>query len=380
MNKFAKILTLTLFFGMLIIFPIITLLNSNKSVSPKENKNLLSFPELSKDTFVDKSYMNGIDNFVSDHFAARTKLISLKTNLEIASGKREVNNIFVLKDRLVEKFSEPDFKRVLENINAINSFARRIDKDVYVMIAPTASGVYEDQLPENAKVYNQKTFIDYVYNNLNNDDIVTLDVFNPLFSTREEYIYYRTDHNWTSLGAYYAYSSTIKKMGFVPIPLNSFDIEHASNDFQGTLYSKILYNNIKSDTLDYYHYKKGYNVTSVIVGTGINEKTSDSMYFKEYLSDKYKYSSYLGKDEPVVTIKTDEPSNKKILLIKDSYANCFVPYLTQHYSEIKMVDLNILNESPESIINIDRYDQVLFLYNAESFSAYEKFEKLSLIK
>jgi hypothetical protein len=260
--------------------------------------------------------VNGIDNFVSDHFTARKKLISLKTNMDIVSGKKEVNNIFILKDRLIKRFSEPNYEKVSDNINAINLFSQRIDKDVYVMIAPTAAGVYEDHLPKYAKVYNQKTFIDYVYNYLNKDNVVTLDVFNPLFSTREEYIYYRTDHNWTSLGAYYAYSSTIKKMGFVPISLNSFDIEHASNDFKGTLYSKILYNNIKSDTLDFYHYKKGYNVTSVVVGRGKDAKVSDSMYFKEYLNNNNKYSAMLGEEAPIVTITTDEPSGKNILVIK----------------------------------------------------------------
>ena len=160
MNKFAKILTLTLFFGMLIIFPIITIFNSNKSVSPKENKTLSDFPELTKETFFNKSYVNGIDNFVLDHFTARKKLISLKTNMDIVSGKKEVNNIFILKDRLIKRFSEPNYEKVSDNINAINLFSQRIDKDVYVMIAPTAAGVYEDHLP-NIKVYNQKTFIDY---------------------------------------------------------------------------------------------------------------------------------------------------------------------------------------------------------------------------
>lgn len=377
MNKFAKILTLTLFFGMLIIFPIITIFNSNKSVSPKENKTLSDFPELTKETFFNKSYVNGIDNFVSDHFTARKKLISLKTNMDIVSGKKEVNNIFILKDRLIKRFSEPNYEKVSDNINAINLFSQRIDKDVYVMIAPTAAGVYEDHLPKYAKVYNQKTFIDYVYNYLNKDNVVTLDVFNPLFSTREEYIYYRTDHNLTSLGAYYAYSSTIKKMGFVPISLNSFDIEHASNDFKGTLYSKILYNNIKSDTLDFYHYKKGYNVTSVVVGRGKDAKVSDSMYFKEYLNNNNKYSAMLGEEAPIVTITTDEPSGKNILVIKDSYANSLVPYLTQHYSEITMVDLRYLDYSLETFVDINYYDQVLFLYNAESFSTYDYFDKLN---
>lgn len=380
MNKTAKILTLVMFFGLLIIFPIVTLLSPKKDFSEKENRYLTTYPKFSSEAVFDKSYMNGIENFLSDHFVARTEWISLKTDIDLASGKKEVDNIFVLNDRFVERFQNPDFNNTDKNISAINYFASKTNKDIYVMIAPTAVGVYQDKLPKNANVYNQKTYIDYVYKNLNKDRIVSLDIYNPLFSTRDEYIYYRTDHHWTCLGAYYAYSSTIKKMGFAPVPLNSFDIEHASNDFKGTLYSRTLYDKVHADTLDFYHYKQGSKVNSVTVNTGEVIKTYSSMYFKDFLSKKDKYSSFLGTNQPEVTITTNAPGNKKLLVLKDSYAHCYAPFLAQHYAEIKMVDLRYTTKPLDEQVNIDDYDQVLFLYNAMSLSTDNSIQKLNLIK
>ena len=380
MNKTAKILTLVLFFGLLIAFPLITLLTPKKDFSEKENRYLTTYPKISSDAVLDKSYMKGIEDFLSDHFVARTEWISLKTDMDLASGKKEVDNIFVLNDRLIERFQNPDFNNVDKNINAINYFTSKTKKDVYVMIAPTAAGIYQDKLPKNSNVYNQKAFIDYVYNNLNKERIISLDAYNPLFSTKEEYIYYRNDHHWTSLGAYYTYASTIKKMGFSPIPLNSFDIEHASNDFRGTLYSRTLYDNINADTLDFYHYKQGSKVKSVTVNTGFETKTYSSMYFKDFLNNKDKYSSFLGTNQPEVTINTNAPGGKKLLVLKDSYAHCYAPFLAQHYSQIKMVDLRYTTKPLDEQVNLNDYDQVMFLYNAMTFSTDTSIQKLNLIK
>ena len=380
MNKTAKILTLVLFFGLLIAFPLITLLTPKKDFSEKENRYLTTYPKFSSDAVFDKSYMKGIEDFLSDHFVARTGWKSLKTDMDLASGKKEVDKIFVLNDRLIERFQNPDFNNVDKNINAINYFTSKTKKDIYVMIAPTAAGIYQDKLPKNSNVYNQKAFIDYVYNNLNQERTISLDAYNPLLSTKEEYIYYRNDHHWTSLGAYYAYSSTIKKMGFSPISLNSFDIEHASNDFRGTLYSRTLYDNINADTLDFYHYKQGSKVQSVTVKTGFETKNYSSMYFKDFLKKKDKYSSFLGTNQPEVTINTNAPGGKKLLVLKDSYAHCYAPFLAQHYSQIKMVDLRYTTKPLDEQVNLNDYDQVLFLYNAMTFSTDTSIQKLNLIK
>ena len=103
-----------------------------------------------------------------------------------------------------------------------------------------------------------------MYNKLNSN-VTTIDVYNSLYAVRDEYIYYRNDHHWTSYGAYCGYKTAIKKLGFSEISYNKYHIEHASNSFKGTLYSKTLYDKIIPDMVDLYNYENGAKVTSVEV-------------------------------------------------------------------------------------------------------------------
>jgi len=380
MNKISKIVTIVLFFGLLLVLPIITVISPKQTFSEIENKSLAKFPEFSIESVKNQNYMKGIEEFISVNFFARTDWIGIKTDVELLSGKKEIKGVYILDNRLVEKGETPNSVTVQKSIDAINNFSTKINSPVFVMIAPTAEGIYSEQLPANAPKFDQKAFIDYVYERINNKNIVTLDVYSALFPTRDEYIYYRNDHHWTTLGAYYAYASTIKKMGFSPVLLNKYDIEHASNDFKGTLYSKSLYNGIKADTLDFYHYSGGTAVTSVLVNNGIDTKEYNSMYFKDFLSKKDKYSAFLGTNQPLVTIKTNSTNGNKLLILKDSYAHCYVPFLTQHYSEITLVDLRYINIGLDQMVNIKDYNQILFLYNASTFATDDNIKKLNFVK
>lgn len=380
MNKISRTMTLVFFFAALLILPVLTVISSKTKFSDIENRALAVFPKLSAQNVADRDYMKGIESFLSDHFTSRTSWIELKTTIELISGKKETNGVYILPDRFVEKLDTPNYKEVDKSINAINKFAEKIKSPVYVMIAPTATGIYSEELPKNAPKFDQKAFIEYIYSNLNSGKVATLDAYSALFPTRDEYIYYRNDHHWTTLGAYYAYASTIKKMGFSPILANRYDIEHASNEFKGTLYSKALYNGFQADSIDFWHLNGGVNVTSLVVDSGAQKKSYDSMYFRDYLTKKDKYSSFLGTNQPIVTINTDSPNKNKLLVIKDSFAHCFVPFLTQHYSEITMVDLRYISTGLDQVVNLSDYDQVLFLYNASTFSTDENIKKLNFVK
>jgi hypothetical protein len=371
-------MSIGIFFGFLLLLPVLTIILPKQSFSEVENRSLSEMPEFNAISVMSRDFMNGTEDFLSDHFAARSSWIGIKTDIELLSGKSEVNNVFILENRLVERTPQPDYQLADLSIQAINDFAEKYSVPTFVMIAPTSGGIYMDELPENSGSFNQKTLIDYVYNGLDNENVTALNAYSALYATRDEYIYYRTDHHWTTLGAYYAYSSTIKKMGFTPVSLGKFDIEHASHSFKGTLYSKVLYDEIEDDVIDYYYNKSSAKVMSVIVGEGEQAEVYDSLYFREYLAKKDKYSSFTGPNQPLINIKTDSLSGKKLLLIKDSYAHCFVPFLVQHYSEIEMLDLRYINSSIENYVDVSSYDQVLFLYNATSFAEDENIKKLGL--
>lgn len=362
-----NLITCIAFFAILISMPIITAILPKKEFSEMENTSLKKMPKISAKTIFNRTYMNDLETYISDHFAGRVGWIKGRTILETSLGKQERNGIYILENRLVEKISEPDYASVDKGIEAINKFAEANDVPVFVMIVPTSADIYADELPENAPNVDQQKFISYVYENLNKP-VTTIDVYQTMFSNRDDYIYYRTDHHWTTKGAYLAYAAAGKRMGYDPVPDDLYDIEHAGIDFIGTFYSKALYDGVEKDTLDFYHFVEGSSVKEVEVTTNYGQEPDvySSMYFREYLGVKDKYSSFLGTNKPLITIRSENDGGK-LLVIKDSYAHCYVPFLTQHYSEITLLDMRYINISYKQIVDVEDYDQVLILYNASSF-------------
>ena len=375
----AKKISAIIFFLAITIVPLLILFLPQKTFSENENRVLTGFPSASWDNIESGKFMKDFEGFFADHFILRDEWIAAKTKTELLMGKKEVNGVFVLKDRLIQKVEDYDRTLVAKNVNAINQFAKRVGIPCAMMLVPTACEIQKDQLDSNAPVLNQKMLIESVYSRMDGQ-LSTIDAYSPLYSSKDEYIYYKTDHHWTSLGAYLGYSAASKALGYQSVPLNSFDIQHASHDFYGTLYSKVIYDQTGPDTIDYYSYPKGTSVSKVVVDNGREKKEYDSMYFREYLDQKDKYSSFLGSNQPFVTVRSNAPGGKKLLVIKDSYAHSLIPFLTQHYSEITMVDMRYINVNLKDKLKLEDYDQVLFLYNVENFIEDQDLVKLSFTK
>ena len=380
MERIMKYISVILFFLTLGIFMILTIFLPKSGFSEAENRYLEAFPEASVGEIFnndkDNRFMSRLDAYVSDHFALRTSLISLKTKVDMLVGNKLSNGVLYLEDRFVQPVSEADEENVLKSIKAINHLAEVCEAPVYVMIVPTAAGIYSEDIPEYYENIDQKSAIDDIYYNLSSD-VTTLNVYPKLYASRDNYIYYKNDHHWTSYGAYICYNAAIRKMGYSPVEYNNYNIKPVSDSFFGTYYSKVLYNGFGPDTVDEYS-TDGWEVTEVTIQTGSQSQTYDSMYFKDYLSKKDKYSYFLDNAmNPVVDISTSYPEENKLLIIKDSYAQCFAPFLTQHYSHITMVDMRSVFDI-DTVVNLDDYDQILVLYNYQGFVEDENLKKLQL--
>lgn len=361
-----SIVTSVLFFGFIIVFALLTIFLPKEKKSELENRNLASFPKANIDDIKSTEFMTDIETYISDHFAARVPFLKLKGFSERLLGRSERNDVFITKDMLMEKVPEPDYTSIDKSVDAINKFDEGIDAQVFMMLVPTAAAIYPDKLPNFAPAVDQKQLIDYVYGNLSSS-IIPIDAYSAMQNSSSEYIYYRTDHHWTSLGAYCAYNAAGKKMSYSPLPRDSFDIQHASSDFLGTLYSKTLYDGCEPDVIDYWFGENGENILSMEVNTGMEVKTYNSLYMREFLSVKDKYASFTGTNQPLIKIKTGCTDGPRLLVIKDSYAHSFVPFLANNYSEITMIDMRYIQTSYKSIVNPEDFDQVLILYNVSGF-------------
>lgn len=375
MQKIQKRITTILFFLVITILPVLTLLSKKEEFSELENRKLQKRPSFSIENWFDEKFMDDFSQYVSDHFIGRIGWIRKKVDIELMTGKTEINGVYITSERLMENIPEPDMQVVEKSINAINEFSQSVSSPVFVLIAPTSAGIYPETLPENTPQISQHDIINTIYKKLNTN-IYAIDVYDILNASKEDYIYYRTDHHWTSLGAYYAYYAAIQKLGFKSIAYSKYDVEHASNDFLGTYYSKTLYEGLHPDTIDIYSYRDGNSVVSCTVNNGVSETVYDSIYFKEFLDKKDKYCTYLGTNQSMINIKTNIASDKKILIFKDSYANSFVPFLTQHYNEITVLDMRYVNNFRD-FVNPDDYSQILFLYNSTTFASDENLKKIA---
>ncbi len=387
-TELYKLLTIIVICIAALIIPTATLIRASgmpeKSFSETENRYLADFPEFNIDTVLSEEFMNGFEEYFSDRFIMREEWINIKNNFDRLLGKKEIKDIFTEDGRMMEAWKGWDEKSVSENLDAMKKFAdvhAENEQKIYFMLSPNAQEIYKDTLPAFCGAADQKSFIDMCYGI--SDNITPIDIYSCLYSARNDYIFYRTDHHWTSGGAFLAYRDAGEYMGFTPYSIDKFNIEHASDTFRGTLYSQTLDNSIKPDIIDFYIPVTGEPKLTLTAGSGENSETRDSLYFREYIDKKDKYSSFLGLNVPVIEINTElsEDNDKGSLLIfKDSYANSLIPFLVNHYSKITVLDLRYIN-TPFDTIDIDTnsYDSILFVYNTITFSEDTNIRKLCFL-
>lgn len=372
----TSIVTVLLFFGILTGLGLGTVFSEKESFSETQNRKLADFPELTGKNIYSGKFTSGVEDYVSDHFAGHDGWIAAKTAAELITGKKERNDIYILENRLVEKIPEPDMEEVQKSIDGIKQFAKDNHIAPYVMIVPTQAEIYKNELPANAPNPDQQAFINGVYAQLEGS-AVPIDVYSTLSANKDSYIYYRTDHHWTTRGAFLAYLAAARKMDIMPLTEGSYDIDHASDSFKGTFYSKVLYEGIEPDSIDLWlPADRGEEPEVEIYSTfGAEPRLHEGMYFREYLEVKDKYSTFFGTNQPMITVRTGNEGGK-LLVFKDSYAHCFVPFMTEHFSEITMVDLRYIQMSYKDIIDVSDYDKVMFLYNASTFMSDRNLKKL----
>lgn len=382
-------LMIALFAIVLLAVPIVTIALPKQEKSENENRTLAKFPSLINQTKMDKaesfgdvigairwdyitvrdkpSFMDDIETYFSDHLAGRENWVVAKNNMEKLVGKQEINGVFTIDDQMIQVFKEYDPEDVQINMDGMVKFAENHPElPCYLMLAPTAQEMYYSRMPSYGGYLSQKTFIDECYKNAGS--VKTIDCLSYLSGHKDDYIYYRTDHHWTSLGAYYAYCAAAKALGYTAYGLNEFNIESVSSDFHGTLYSKTLDSGVTADTIDYYHLKNGEPKVRMTADDGEAKTVYDSLYVRDFLKVKDKYSSFTGSNVPYIDIETDVDNGKSLLLVKDSYAHSLVPFLAKHYSRITMVDLRYTSGSLERFLDVNDYSQVLFMYNVSSFA------------
>lgn len=378
MNKkaMASILGLCFIFILAAVF-IANLFLPDKGFSEEENRILQENPGFSLSSYMEGRLETKLENYANDQFLLRNTFIRIKASSDVTLGKLESNGVYRCRDNyLMEGLTHPDKGFMKNTLTGLKKFKQQHkDLDMYFLLAPNAANILEDKLPATVRTADQNQYIDDFYSNVKDLGYIPVDVRKTLKNhAKDTQIYYRTDHHWTTDGAFAAYKQLVKKMKLSDNV--SYRRYVVKNDFRGTLASKSGFVNGMNDSITIYLPKKDKDYrNSVIYYSDTKEKTTE-FYQLDNLKTKDAYTVFGGSNHPLYTIKTPSASSEKLLLVKDSYANSMIPFLAQNFREIVVVDPRYFYDNIDDIIEAEEITQILFLYNANTFFADHSLEMM----
>lgn len=365
MKYLSRILPAAVLFLMLVAGMAAGILQKDKTYSSAENRTLQLFPKFTVKRVLNGKFQKKYEKYLSDQFPGRDSWVKLQTATERAFGKTEANGVYFGKDGyLLEKYTEEDINNKIagKNINVLGRFVKEASKvsDVKVMMVPSKTFTLGNYLPAFAETYNENIF----YNKLEKKlpDNVLIDIYSILKQHADEDIFYRTDHHWTTQGAWYGYSAYNKACGKDgDIAGKKKELKKISGDFLGTTFSKVnMYS--QKDEISIYEPE---NKMEVIYNMG--EKTEDTFYQTKFLKKKDKYSVFFGGNQAVLEISGGVKNKKTLFVVKDSFANCLIPFLAEDYEKVVVADMRHLNAGMTMLLRKYKPTDVLVLYNTIQF-------------
>ena len=359
----------------LVIFLLINVLSKPRTFSPQENRNLAQKPELTLSSVLDGSYTSMLTSYMEDQFVGRDYWIRLRNNTRKAIGFKENDGIYFGNEGYLLKQGEPvDEANLALTVQAVSDFsARHSDLKMTFLLVPGSQTVLSDKLPSG--VSEEEAFLDrnkaleVTESKLKNLQGLTYvnakDALKGAASSGQ--LYYKTDHHWTTYGAFVAFSSIKTTMG-IDIETPNYDVLTVSESFQGTLASQsgsfdetdkiLIYRPIATETLPEVNYYVLFPDEKVKLTT---------CYRTEKLAEKDQYTVFFGGNYGRLEIHTTNLNERRLLIFKDSYANCFIPFLIQYYEQIDIVDPRYYYDNADQLIQNDKITDVLFLYSENTF-------------
>lgn len=362
----ADLITAAVFVIFVFGFALALIIKDDRDFSEMENRTLAKKPEVSFENIKSGKFSDDLEKYISDQLFAKDGLVSMKTDIDRLMGKSYMNGVYLIKDsdgklRYVQKYTE-NREQIEQNVGALNDFAEKMTVPVDFVLIPNVSAYLRDKLPAGAACDDQRSSFEYV------KGLVGSGInFYPMLLNdadfRESY-YFRTDHHWTYEGSWTAVNDYLHRSGQLS------EGEQASShsgtgvkDFYGTLYSKAP--SAFADPDEFVYDSVGcFGVQAEWVNEG---KKSDSLIDAAFLEKKDKYAAYFGGNFAQIRIKTGH-EGERVLVLKDSYANSAMQFLTDRYSEITMIDLRYYHMQEKTVSELCGelgIDRVILFYNMD---------------
>lgn len=350
----------------LFLFLIINVIVPDREKSVQENRMLVTKPKFRLSSLISGDYDEKFEAYMDDQFVGRDMWRKLKVTVDRIGGSRLENGVYIgTNGQLLEQIEVADENHLAANIKAIKSFSESQSKiPVRMMLVPDAANVLNHSLPSLAKPEDQTQMFSMVRKDLG-DSVEWIDVSTELNKHKTEKIYYKTDHHWTTLGAFYAFQAAAPSLGIDGDLSGKYVSYTVSDSFNGMLASKSGVNFGEKEQIDIYVPTE--EDTDLIVDYVDEGKRSTSLYDSSKLKEKDQYTVFLGGNSSLLDIRTVSTSTKRLLLVKDSFANSFIPFLTPYYREIVVVDPRYYSGTINDLMDSYRISEVLFLYSGNTF-------------
>lgn len=349
---------ITSFFCLLLaVSALIGLLMPDRYYSEREKRTLTQKPKFTVANFISGEFSDELEKYLTDQVPLRDGWVTTKTYMELAIGKRESVGVYICKDKyLMDKFTSYSKKQLVANAAALVDLQEKLAAEgisMNTILVPMAAQVLTDKLPAYAPVADYAAILQV----LTDAGVDTTDVLSALVAHSSENIYYRTDHHWTSLGAYYAYCAW---RGIEP-NVDEWTQEVLCDDFYGTTWNKVPLPTVPAEEITawYKHINR-----SVSYNNGQYE--TDSIYERKYLSGSDQYAVFLNSNQAQTVIEGSGKSGK-LLLIKDSYGNTFSQFPVEDYAEVHVLDLRFFKGDVTEYAKENGITDTLVLYGTQSF-------------
>lgn len=335
-----------------------------------ENRKAAQFPALSVEGVLDGSWQTAFGNWMQDQFMLRDEWINTQRAVEeVAFQKVEEGGILLGKDRwmFTKLFtvSADTEKQLDKNVQAVSDFAAKYPGKVTFLLAPSASVIYPEELPVGAPMVDENAMLDDIFAQIGQTASV-IDLRQPFAERKDEYLYFKTDHHWTPNGAYHAYEQFCTLKGLTPFGREAHTAQTVEN-FQGTHYSATRLWNVENDTITYYPLDNPMTVFRITGEAQYEAEKTENLINTDKFATRDKYAAFLDGNNGYSVVEGNGTGS--ILVVKDSYANSFIPYLTENYAKIGVVDFRNFKYGLDSTIQKEGYDEILILYNFQTFIA-----------
>ena len=332
--------------------------------SPREKHALASPPKFSLENLMDGSFADQTETYLSDHFPLRQSMVGLNAYFGLLTGRNGQNGVYHGKDGwLMNTPIAYSAASLQSNLQQLNAFVQKTGLPATMLAVPSTGFVMAKELPANHAPYPDAAVLAQAQKDT--QGIWQWVDLQEAVQPTEGATYYRTDHHWTTQGAYQAYCALAKAKDFTPVLKSAFQIERAGG-FYGTAYAKSGYWATKPDTIELWQNPNLQVQVEVMDDNRKDVVRNNSPFFRQQLQGSDQYTVFLDGNHSLVRITNPRASGGKLLVLKVSFSHCLAPFLAAHYREIDLVDLRYYNKKPVSELVKERgLTEILACYGVD---------------